>query len=359
VEWTPKGILVARLTEHRQPVNELSVSRDNLFFVTGSDDGTVKVWDCTRLQATARAQSHLSYSQGGRVTSVAVCDSSHSVCSASTNGTVHVFKVEVAGLSSKEDSPRYVGLTDIKRIDASEGAVLQVAHFNTLTESMLVLATQCGGVHGWDLRSWTDSFRLQMESPAMGLISAMAVGLNPYAIVVGTTMGFICLWDLRFRTATQIWRHSAKTKITKLSVSQSSSLLPRRKNPQHPTQGPLVLASAQGTNELCAFDLYTSECRLVFRITDTTASAQASFPSAAQTTNNNMPASRTASKQPPVLPVLYSYLNGPLYTQRKRNAQMHEYHNNMIRLIKLQRHTRTHMHTHTRAHPQMPRASGL
>jgi phosphoinositide-3-kinase regulatory subunit 4 len=168
VEWTPKGTLVARLTEHRQAVNELSVSRDNLFFVTASDDGTVKVWDCTRLQATARAQSHLSYSQGGRVTSVAVCDSSHSVCSASTNGSVHVFKVEVAGLSSKEDSPRYVGLTDIKRIDKEEGAVLQIAHFNTLTESMLAFATQRGGVHGWDLRAREDSFRLQMESPAMG-----------------------------------------------------------------------------------------------------------------------------------------------------------------------------------------------
>jgi hypothetical protein len=140
VEWTPKGTLVARLTEHRQAVNELSVSRDNLFFVTASDDGTVKVWDCT----------------------------SHSVCSASTNGSVHVFKVEVAGLSSKEDSPRYVGLTDIKRIDKEEGAVLQIAHFNTLTESMLAFATQRGGVHGWDLRAREDSFRLQMESPAMG-----------------------------------------------------------------------------------------------------------------------------------------------------------------------------------------------
>ena len=49
-QWRPRGVLVATLTEHSRSVNALAVSRDNVFLVSGSDDGTVKVWDCNRLK---------------------------------------------------------------------------------------------------------------------------------------------------------------------------------------------------------------------------------------------------------------------------------------------------------------------
>jgi hypothetical protein len=175
----------------------------------------------------------------------------------------------------------------------------------------------------------------------IGLISAMAVGPNPYSIVVGTSLGFICLWDLRFRTATQIWRHSAQTKIVKLSVSPSSSLLPRRKNPQHPTQGPLVLASAQGTNELCAFDLYSSESRLVFRITDTTSSPQASSHHSAHPAKLT-PASRILPNPTTAVNTLTHSIHFYLYTYK--HARTHTTYSY------IRTHTHTHIHTHTHTH---------
>lgn len=73
------------------------MSTDNLFFATCSHDGTVKVWDCQRLEKNVTNRSRLTYSsQGGKITSIAICDNSHSIASGSDSGSVHVYKIECA-----------------------------------------------------------------------------------------------------------------------------------------------------------------------------------------------------------------------------------------------------------------------
>lgn len=292
--WRPKGVLVATLAEHKAAVNALAVSRDNLFLVSGGEEGIVKIWDSGRLKLTAHARSQLSYQQQGRIMALTVCDSSHSVASASSNGSLHVFKVEYAGShgeggdggagssgggggsgGSGASAHRYQGLSEVKRIDPDpvhgEGSMLQVAHFNTMTESLLVYATQ-KAVHGWDLRSRREAFELKLE-PSMGVLTAMALGPTPYCLMTGTSRGFISAWDLRFQIPVQLWRHSAKTAITHLTTVDAPAILPRDHAPnalQHPVKGPLVFAAAEGTNQICGFDIYTGESRMLFRINNST-----------------------------------------------------------------------------------------
>jgi hypothetical protein len=63
--WRPSGVLVAHLHEHAAPINEVQVSADNLFFTSCSDDGTVKIWDCQRLEKNVTNRSRLTYSSQG------------------------------------------------------------------------------------------------------------------------------------------------------------------------------------------------------------------------------------------------------------------------------------------------------
>jgi WD40 repeat protein len=266
--WRPKGVLVSTLLEHKSSVNQLAVSRDNLFLASGSDDGTVKIWDIGRLKVQPHATSQLTYSQGGRITSVVLCDSSHSVASASDRGSVHVFRVEYAP-AVEEAAPRYTALSEVKNIDTGiEGSVLTVEHFNTVSESLLTYGTRRGIIHGWDLRSRHEAFKITVD-PSMGLLSSMNIGPSPYCLVGGSTRGFIGAWDLRFQIPIQLWRHNAKSRILSLTPQDTASVLPR--NPktghwQHPTKGPLLFAAAEGTNQISGFDMYTGECRVVFRV---------------------------------------------------------------------------------------------
>jgi len=67
LSWIPEGNLVAHLVEHRAGVNFICVSRDCTFFLSGSDDGTIKVWDCQRLEKNVSNKSRLTYNQIGTI----------------------------------------------------------------------------------------------------------------------------------------------------------------------------------------------------------------------------------------------------------------------------------------------------
>jgi WD40 repeat protein len=325
--WRPKGVLVATLAEHKAAVTSLAVARDNLFLVSGAEDGTVKIWDSGRLKLTAHARSQWTHPINGRITSVAVCDSSHSVAAASSNGSLHVFKIEYAqadagvgggggmggdqamgpvgggaggggggvGVPATSSANRYQGLSDVFRLEPddttasdSEGAMLSVAHFNTLSESLLVYATQ-KAVHGWDLRSRHAVFELRLE-PSWGVLTTMSLGPTPFVLITGSSRGFIVVWDLRFQIPVQVWRHSAKTPITSLTSVDHMSILPRelppqwhqpgqppRQSLQHPTKGPLFFAAAEGTNQISGFDIYTGENRMLLRVLNSTGTDSSSL----------------------------------------------------------------------------------
>lgn len=52
------------MREHEASVNRLAVAEDNAFFVSCSDDGTVKIWDCARLEKGNARRSRLTFSSG-------------------------------------------------------------------------------------------------------------------------------------------------------------------------------------------------------------------------------------------------------------------------------------------------------
>ena len=115
-------------------------------------------------------KSRLTYSgQSGMVTDLCMCDNSHSVASASSNGSVHVFKVEYgrvsrtvvdsAGMprssSMSNTTLRVVGTSMVRKVNAQkEGAVVMIRHYTTHLESVLVYATQMGHIHGTRGTHW-------------------------------------------------------------------------------------------------------------------------------------------------------------------------------------------------------------
>ena len=57
------GILqVTHLAEHKKAVNRIAVAGNGSFFATASNDETVKIWDCRRLEKDVTFRSRLTYS---------------------------------------------------------------------------------------------------------------------------------------------------------------------------------------------------------------------------------------------------------------------------------------------------------
>lgn len=118
----PRGLLLSTLDEHSASITALAVCGDHSFFVSGAEDGLVKVWSTRGLDRDVAPSSVMTYSahtqeaaadeferrgfasSGARipaVTDVTVLDNSCSVASGSSAGSVHVWRVNIAAASAK------------------------------------------------------------------------------------------------------------------------------------------------------------------------------------------------------------------------------------------------------------------
>lgn len=254
--WRPrKNVLVAELAEHSGAVTRVASSQDFSFLASASNDGTVKLWSVRSLQHSVNQGSRATYDgQGGVLTDTVVLDNSHSVASASSNGTVHVFRVD------KVNAPgANFHTTGIREIRTEKSAITVLDHLNNVSESLLIYATRNGSIHAWDLRVRREAWKLDV-SPELGYVTCMTHSLDVSWLAVGTSRGFICLWDLRFLVLIRIWRHSSHRSIHRLKPCLG---LPNTLTLEE-TSVPLVFVAA-GDSEVAVFDLSIGACRAIFR----------------------------------------------------------------------------------------------
>ncbi|DBA05165.1 TPA: hypothetical protein N0F65_005015 [Lagenidium giganteum] len=254
--WKPrKNVLVAELAEHTGAVGRIGSAQDYSFLASASNDGTVKLWSVRSLQHSVNQGSRCTYdAQGGVLTDMVVLDNCHSVASASSNGTVHVFRVD------KVNSPGgNFHASGLKEIRAENSAVMVLDHLNNVSESLLIYATRSGSIHAWDLRMRREAWKLEV-SPELGYVTCMTHSLDVSWFAAGTSRGYICLWDLRFLVLIRIWRHSTHRAIHRLKpcLGLPNTLLLEE------TSVPLVFVAA-GDGEVAVFDLSIGACRAIFR----------------------------------------------------------------------------------------------
>ena len=283
--WRPKidnVIATSRRTSgygHTAPVVRLAVAHDQSFFVSGSHDGTCRVWESEKAETSnGILESGLTYfmedskvdKNPPRVNDLIMVEGSHSVASAGSDGSVHVWRVDLVSSSTTSITDtnrgrrRVAGSTDIKRIRPSEGEVLAVNQFNGQGSSLLTYATEKGLIHSWDLRSAREPFCLK-NFQDIGYVTNMAIGSDRNWIVVGTNKGFISLWDMRFHQIMKLWKHSRSTPINRLATSfvpPPQSWVGKRSN--NIDSKPYIFV-ASGPNECAMFDATTGHCSECFR----------------------------------------------------------------------------------------------
>ncbi|KAJ7571090.1 hypothetical protein O6H91_01G148400 [Diphasiastrum complanatum] len=268
--WRPRGVLIAHLQEHQRAVNDLSVSSDNAFFVSASDEGRVKIWDCRRLERDISFRSRLTYSfSAGRALRVKMLAADHQVAAASSTGTIHVFSVDYVAHASGS-SERYSGISNTRQLETDEGAVLCLQTFGSEGSPMILYSTQRNNIHLWDLRSQKDVWILK-KSPDEGFISAIAVDPSCNWLISGTSKGIMTLWDLRFQIQVHSWQHPLKCLIeTMTPLLPVSSALPSS------AARPFVYVAA-GWNEVSLWNAEDGSCHQILRYSADTPDADSGF----------------------------------------------------------------------------------
>ena len=123
--------LIANITSHSDAVTGFAVSPDHMFFVSASDDKTVKVWDTARLERNVTSKPRHTYGQHhAKVKCVCILEGVHCFASAADDGSLHVVRVHIAQSTTL---PKYNKLQVIRehRVDNVGEYITCMTHYNT------------------------------------------------------------------------------------------------------------------------------------------------------------------------------------------------------------------------------------
>ena len=256
--WRPGGTLVATFGEHTGPINRVMPSPDHAFFITASDDGTVKVWDTIRLERNLTHRSRLTFThaQETKVTCIIFVEHTHTFVSGATDGSVKVVRVDY---SRVEDEPKYKGLQMMREFQLpSTEYALWLEHSKLETHSLLLLGTNKSRVIALDLRNMEELY--SFENPIHhGTLTCFCVDHRRGWLLIGTSHGVLDLWDLRFRLHIKAWRLTAGTAIHRLMMYPFNSKIR--------SHGKWVyVAGGTGETDISIWDIETAECLEVYHV---------------------------------------------------------------------------------------------
>lgn len=260
--WRPRGVLVAHLQEHRSAVNDIAISTDHSFFVSASDDSTVKVWDSRKLEKDISFRSRLTYHlEGSRALCSAMLRGSAQVVVGACDGTIHMFSVDYISRGLGNVVEKYSGIADIKKKDIKEGAILSLLNYSADSSfsQMVMFSTQNCGIHLWDTRKNSSSWTLK-ATPEEGYVSSLVTDPCGNWFVSGSSRGVLTLWDLRFLIPVNSWQYSLPCPIEKMCL-----FVPPPNSSASTTARPLIYVAA-GCNEVSLWNAENGSCHQVLRV---------------------------------------------------------------------------------------------
>lgn len=205
-----EATLIAHLSSHSDAVTALAVSPDHVFFVSSSDDKTVKVWDTARLERNVTSKPRFTYTQHhAKIKAVCILEGVHCFATAADDGSLHVVRVHVG---QSGPLPRYTKLHTIRehRTSHSGEYITCMTHYDSESTSNLVYATTHSAICLLDLR--TMRVLLSMEHPShSGPITSMCLDRRHAWVVTGTASGVLTLWDIRFGLMIKTWKTATAT----------------------------------------------------------------------------------------------------------------------------------------------------
>lgn len=113
--WKPAGVLASQFTEHKSAINKIAISPDHLFFLTCSDDGYIKLWDCPRLEKNVINKSAQTFYCGPtKAKFICFIENTYTFACSCTDGSIQIIRVDI-GLSGDAYRPRYRKMTVVRK----------------------------------------------------------------------------------------------------------------------------------------------------------------------------------------------------------------------------------------------------
>ncbi|GME81377.1 unnamed protein product [Ambrosiozyma monospora] len=194
------GLLLGRLFEHSTSVNCIVASPDHRFFITGDEFGSIRLWETSKFESNATGSSIASINLGSAITSITFMPKRYCFAVATKGGCIKIFRLSVQGKPNNSTIRHStVDLTLLRnyQVDEFDSYALSIQFSISDEKPMLAFTTPTCKLILLDIRTMEIVSTLQ-NNLSYGIPGCFAVDNKQSWVVIGTSKGILCLWDLSF-----------------------------------------------------------------------------------------------------------------------------------------------------------------
>lgn len=265
-----QGSLVAQINANSnanviEAFTKVAVCPTSEFFVTGSEHGNLKIWDTSKLDKNvtgknASATVNLSLS----ITDIVFMPHRFVFAVSTMDSYVRIFRVHVTRGKNKKIS-KFSKIALIRSCKVEDGYSRSVSFVSTNSKTLCLAITSTCKIVAFDVITMSQEFSLQ-NPLYLGVPTTFIVSKEVSWLLLGTSDGILCLWDLRFRVLVKAFRvivdqvSKDKTAIRKLIAVSS----PTKAEHKGPANSHFAMIGGSNESDITMWEIPSFECRQVF-----------------------------------------------------------------------------------------------
>ncbi|RCK57264.1 putative serine/threonine-protein kinase VPS15 [Candida viswanathii] len=263
-QFVPKGVLVASFkctdqTNSIDDINTLVVCPTSEFFVTGSSNGSLKVWDSLKMEKIVTVKNaNLSVELDSGICSVTFLPNRFVIVVTTADGMVRLLRIDVIRNNKNKRIARYSKMQLIRQYHNE----LPINNVKFLQDNYIIGTDAEQKIVVFDIITMEKLYELQ--NPLIyGIVNTFVVHKDSW-ILAGSDKGFLTLWDLRFKIIVRTWR--VQNDVTNDYIKSISALeaLPRSIKLVN-THDDSVYFAMVCNSDISVWELPSMECKAILR----------------------------------------------------------------------------------------------
>lgn len=231
--------------------------------VTGSSSGQLKVWDTSKLESSLSNSASLCISLDLAVTDIVFMPHRWVFAVTTMDGYIRLFRIHaVRGKNRK--IVKFSKLIPVRSTKVETGYVKSLQFLTTASKTLFVVVTSGCKLIAFDLIKMEKVFDIQ--NPLQYGIPQTFVACKTCSwILVGTSDGVLCLWDVRFKLLISSWRVAVDGVVGRNAEIEKLLLIPTPPNRKKNSES-LYFAMIGGSAEsdITVWEMPAFACRQYF-----------------------------------------------------------------------------------------------
>lgn len=264
-----QGNLVAQINASAnatdtEAITKIVVCPTSEFFVTGSEFGNLKIWDTTKLDKNisgknASATVNLELS----ITDIVFIPHRFVFAVATMDGQLRIFKVHVTRGKNKKIT-KYSKIALIRSCKIEDGYPLGLGFATTNSKTLCFAITSTCKIVAYDIITMEIEYTLQ-NPLYLGVPTTFIVHKSVGWLLLGTSDGILCLWDLRFHVLTRAWRVLVdQVSKVKSPIEKMMFVLPPHGYTTTSAESYFAMIGGSNEPDITVWEIPSFECRQVY-----------------------------------------------------------------------------------------------